>query len=61
LEGEVERASLMVQMSSTDIICQLFTGRLNLLLAVFTGRLRLSGNLQVFPRFGSLFSVDARR
>jgi hypothetical protein len=60
LEGEVGPASLTIKLSNTDIFCQMFTGRLNLPLALLTGRLRLSGNLRLFPRFGSLFSVDAR-
>lgn len=60
LESEVKKASLTFHLSSTDILCQMFTGRLNLLMALLTGRLRLRGNLRLFPRFGSLFSVDAR-
>jgi hypothetical protein len=31
-----------------------------LMLALLMGRLRLSGNLRLFPRMGSLFSVDAQ-
>ena len=42
------------------LIVQMFTGRLNLPLVLLTGQLKLRGNLRLFPRFGSLFSVDAR-
>ena len=59
-EGEVERASLTLRLSCTDLFCKLFTGRLNLPVELFRGHVRLSGNLWLFRRMGSLFSVDAR-
>jgi len=59
-EGVVEHPSLVLHFRKTDIFCQLMTVRLNLPLALLTGQLKLRGDLRLFPRFGSLFSVDAR-
>ena len=59
-EGITDRPGLILHMRNTDIFCQMFTGRLNLPLALLTGQLKLHGDLRLFPRFGSLFSVDAR-
>jgi hypothetical protein len=59
-EGIVEHPSLMLHFNKTDVFCELMTGRLNLPIALLTGRLKLRGNLRLFPRFGSLFSVDAK-
>jgi hypothetical protein len=59
-EGIAEHPSLILNFSKTDVFCQLMTVRLNLPLALLTGHLKLGGNLRLFPRFGSLFSVDAR-
>lgn len=58
-EGVVSRPTLTIQMRNTDVFCRMLTGRLNLPLALLTGRLRLRGDLRLFPRMGSLFSVDA--
>ena len=59
-EGISTHPSLTLHMNKTDVFCQLMTGRLNLLLALLSGHLKLRGDLRLFPRFGSLFSVDAR-
>ena len=59
-EGIAENPALTLHLRKTDVFCQMFTGRLNLPLALLTGQLKLRGNLKLFPRFGSLFSVDAR-
>ena len=59
-EGIAEHPSLVLHMKKTDMFCQLMTGRLNLPLALLTGQLKLHGDLRLFARFGSLFSVDAR-
>jgi SCP-2 sterol transfer family protein len=59
-EGFATHPSLTFHMNKTDVFCQLMTGRLNLPLNLLTGHLKLRGNLRLFPRFGSLFSVDAR-
>jgi hypothetical protein len=57
--GPVERASLTFNLRTTDIFCQMFTGRINLPLALLGGRLKLRGDLRLFPKFGKMFSVDA--
>lgn len=59
-EGVALHPSLVLHMKKTDVFCRLMTVRLNIPLALLTGRLKLRGNLRLFPRFGSLFSVDAR-
>jgi SCP-2 sterol transfer family. len=59
-EGIADHPSLVLHFRKTDVFCQLMTVRLNLPLALLTGQLKLRGNLRLFPRFGSLFSVDAR-
>lgn len=59
-EGSVGNPSLMLHLNKTDVFCQMFTGRFNLPLALLTGQLKLHGDLRLFLRFGSLFSVDAR-
>lgn len=59
-EGMPDHPGLILHMRKTDVFCQMFTGRLNLPLVLLTGELKLRGNLRLFPRFGSLFSVDAR-
>lgn len=58
--GIPDHANLTLRLRDTSVFCQMFTGRLNLPAALLTGRLHLSGNLRLFPRMGSLFSVDAR-
>jgi hypothetical protein len=59
-EGMPDHPGLILDLRKTDIFCQMFTGRLNLPLVLLTGQLKLRGDLRLFPRFGSLFSVDAR-
>ncbi len=59
-EGIATHPSLTFHMNKTDVFCQLMTGRLNLPLTLLRGGLKLRGDLRLFPRFGSLFSVDAR-
>ncbi len=60
-EGLAEHPSLMLRFNKTDVFCKLMTIRLNLPLALLTGQLKLRGDLRLFPRFGTLFSVDARK
>jgi hypothetical protein len=60
-EGDVAEPSLRIRFRDTSLLCEMFTGGLNLPLALIAGRLRLRGNLRLFLRFGSLFSVDARQ
>jgi hypothetical protein len=59
-EGTTEHPSLVIHLSKTDIICQMFTGRFNLIKALLTGQMKLRGDLRLFPKIGTLFSVDAR-
>jgi len=58
-EGSVSRPSLLLNLNKTDVFCQMFTGRLNLPLALLTGHMKLHGDLRLFSRMGTLFSVDA--
>jgi hypothetical protein len=58
-EGPENRPTLTFHFRKTDELCKLFTNRFNLPLALLTGRMRLGGDLRLFTRFGSLFSVDA--
>jgi hypothetical protein len=58
--GAADHADLTLRLRDTTVFCEMFTDRLNLPLALLMGRLRLSGNLRLFPRMGSLFSVDAQ-
>ena len=59
-EGIVNYPSIVIHLCKTDLFCQMFTGRFNLPLALLTGQLKLRGDVRLFLRFGSLFSVDAK-
>jgi hypothetical protein len=59
--GMPANPTLIIHMRKTDIFCQMFTGRINLPLVLLTRQLRLRGDLRLFPRMASLFSVDARK
>lgn len=59
-EGAALHPSLTLNLQSTDVFCHLLTGRFNLTQAVLTGQFRPWGDLRLFPRMSSLFSVDAR-
>jgi hypothetical protein len=59
-EGAARNPSLVLHLNKTDMFCDMFTGRFNLPLALLSGQLKLHGDLRLFLRFGSLFSVDAR-
>lgn len=58
--GALAKANLTLSLRDTALFFRMFTGRLNLLGALLTGRLRLRGDLRLFLRFRSLFSVDAK-
>jgi hypothetical protein len=60
-EGIADRPSLLLHFSKTDVFFQMMTIRFNLPLVLLTGQLKLRGDLRLFTRFGSLFSVDARK
>ena len=57
--GAVGKPDLTLSFRDTALFFRMFTGRLNLLGALFSGRLRPRGDLRLFLRFRSLFSVDA--
>ena len=59
-EGVVENPSLTIHLRNTSVFCQMPTSRLNLPLALIRGDVKLRGNLRLFLRMDSLFSVDAR-
>ena len=59
-EGAAERPRLAIHLRDTAAFCQMFTGRLNLPLALIGGSMKLRGDLRLFLRMGALFSVDAR-
>jgi len=59
-EGLADQPGLTLALREPGVFCKLFTGRLNLLAALLKGELRLQGSVRLFPRFGALFSVDAR-
>jgi len=59
-EGRAEHPSLVIHLSETGVFCQMFTGRFKLPSALLRGKFKLRGDLRLFPRFSSLFSVDKR-
>jgi hypothetical protein len=59
-EGAVEHPGLVIQLRGTDVFCQMLTLRLNLPIALVSGAMKLRGDLRLFLRMGTLFSVDAR-
>lgn len=58
---QVERPGLVIGFRDTEVFRQVLTGRINLPAALLRGQLKLRGDLRLFLRFGSLFSVDARK
>jgi hypothetical protein len=59
-EGVADHATLRLRFRETDDFCRMLTQRMNVPMAVLSGRLRLRGDLRLFLRMGRLFSVDAR-
>lgn len=59
-EGVVEHPGLVIHLSETAVFCQMITGRFNLPVGLISGRMKLRGDLRLFPRMDTLFSVDAR-
>jgi hypothetical protein len=59
-EGMVEHPGLVIHLRKTDVFCQMLTSRLNLPLSLFSGAMKLRGDLRLFLRMGTLLSVDAR-
>ncbi len=59
-EGTVDQPGLLIHMHDTAVFCQMLTSRLNLPMALISGRMKLRGDLRLFWRMDTLFSVDAR-
>jgi hypothetical protein len=59
-EGVVEHPRLVVQLRETAVFCQMLTSRLNLPIALISGAMKLRGDLRLFLRMNTLFSVDAK-
>lgn len=59
IPGDVERPTLSWWFRDTSTFCRMFTGRLNPLTGLLFGRMRLRGDLRLFLRFKSFFSMDA--
>jgi hypothetical protein len=59
-EGMVDRPGLTLHLREPAVFCKMFTGRFNPLVSILNGDLRLKGDWRLFPRMGSLFSVDAK-
>ncbi len=59
-EGVVEHPSLVIHLRDTAIFCQMLTSRINLPVALLRGEIKLRGDLRLFLRMNTLFSVDAR-
>ena len=57
-KGAAPNPNLTLSFRDASMFCRMFTGRLNLLGAVLGGAMRPRGDLRLFLRFGSLFSVD---
>jgi hypothetical protein len=59
-EGIVGHPGLVIRLRETAVFCQMLTGRFNLPIGLISGQIRLRGNLRLFLRMSTLFSVDAR-
>ncbi len=60
-EGVVEHPGLVIHLRETAVFCQMLTSRLNLPIALISGKMKLRGDLRLFLRMSTLFSVDAGR
>jgi hypothetical protein len=59
-EGISEHPSLVIRLRGTEVFCQMLTSRLNLPKSLIGGAMKLRGDLRLFLRMNTLFSVDAR-
>lgn len=59
-EDAVENPGLVIHLRDTSVFCRMFTIRLNMLLALLRGEIKLRGNLLLFFRLGDLLSIDGR-
>ena len=58
-EGAVDHPNLVIHLRDTTVFCQMLTGRFNLPVGLISGRMKLRGDLRLFLRMDTLFSVDA--
>jgi hypothetical protein len=59
-EGGAQHPGLIIYLRETAVFCQMLTGRFNLQVGLISGRMKLRGDLRLFLRMDTLFSVDAR-
>ena len=59
-EGVIDDPGLVIRLRDTNVFCQMLTGRFNLPIGLIKGRMKLRGDLRLFLRMNTLFSVDAR-
>ena len=59
-EGVVKRPGLVIHLRETAVFCKMLTSRLNLPIALISGNMELRGDLRLFLRMNTLFSVDAK-
>jgi hypothetical protein len=59
-ESVVDNPGLVIHMRDTSVFCRMFTGRLNLPLALIRGEIKLRGNLRLFLRMSELLSIDGK-
>jgi hypothetical protein len=59
-EGTVENPGLVIHMRDASVFCRMFTGRLNIPLALLFGVIKLRGNPLLFFRLGDLLSIDGK-
>jgi hypothetical protein len=59
-EGVLEHPGLLIHLRETAVFCQMLTSRLNLPKVLISGAMKLRGDLRLFLRMSTLFSVDAR-
>ena len=59
-EGVVDHPGLVIHLRETAVFCRMLTGRINLPFALISGAMKLRGNLRLFLRMNTLFSIDAR-
>jgi hypothetical protein len=58
-EGGVDHPGLVIHLRETAVFCQMLTGRFNPLSGLISGKMKLRGDLRLFLRMSTLFSVDA--
>jgi len=59
-EGVVGHPGLVIHLREPAVLYQMVTSRLNLPMALISGAIKLRGDLRLFLRMDSLFSVDAK-